>query len=97
MQPATEEGAVFVPWTGSNLDDILCEKHERTVTPDNCINFEGYSLQIPADKYRCNYVKVKVHVHRYTDGSMAIFHGPRNLNSRQDYNKDRAKSVINQG
>jgi transposase len=79
MQPAPEGGAVFVPWAGSTIDDILCEKHERTVTPDNCINFEGYSLQIPADKYRCNYVKVKVHVHRYTDGSMAIFHGPRKL------------------
>lgn len=79
MQPATEEGSVFVPWTGANLDDILCEKHERTVTPDNCVNFEGYSLQIPADKYRCNYVKVKVHVHRYTDGSLAVFHGPKKL------------------
>jgi hypothetical protein len=93
MQPATEEGAVFVPWTGSNLDDILCEKHERTVTPDNCINFEGYSLQIPADKYRCNYVKVKVHVHRYTDGSMAIFHGPRKLADYVDHDPMQKKKV----
>jgi hypothetical protein len=79
MKPATEEGSAFVPWTGTNLDDILCEKYERTVTPDNCVNFEGYSLQIPADKYRCNYVKVKVHVHRYADGSLAVFHGPKKL------------------
>jgi len=93
MQPATEEGAVFVPWTGSSLDDILCEKHERTVTPDNCINFEGYSLQIPADKYRCNYVKVKVHIHRYTDGSMSIFHGPRKLADYVDNDAIQAKKV----
>ena len=74
-----EEGSTFVPWVGANIDDILCEKYERTVTPDNCVNFDGYALQIPADKYRCNYVKVKVQVHRYADGSLAVFHGPRKL------------------
>jgi len=79
MQSPTEEGSAFVPWVGANLDDILCEKHERTVTHDNCVNFEGYTLQIPADKYRCHYVKVKVLVHRYADGSLAVFHGPRKL------------------
>ncbi|MEA1970783.1 MAG: hypothetical protein U9N37_04090, partial [Thermodesulfobacteriota bacterium] len=36
MQPAAEEGSAFVPWVGSNLDDILCEHHQRTVTADNC-------------------------------------------------------------
>jgi len=25
MKPATEEGSAFVPWTGANLDGILCE------------------------------------------------------------------------
>jgi len=79
MQSPAEEGSAFVPWVGANLDDILCEKHERTVTHDNCVNFEGYALQIPADKYRCHYVKVKVLVHRYADGSLAVFHGPRKL------------------
>jgi len=79
MRPAAEEGSAFVPWTGPSLDDILCEKHERTVTSDNCVNFEGYALQIPPDKYRCHYVKVKVNVHRYIDGSLAVFHGPRKL------------------
>jgi len=79
MQPATEEGSAFVSSAGANLNDILCEKYERTVTSDNCVNFEGYSLQIPTDKYRCNYVKLRVHVHRYTDGSLAVFHGPRKL------------------
>ena len=36
-------------------------------------------LQIPQDQYRCNYINVKVRVHRYTAGSLAIFHGPRKL------------------
>lgn len=84
MQPATEEGAAFLPWIGENLDDILCEHDERTVSADNCVSFEGKTLQIPADKYRCHYVRVKVLIHRYMDGSLAIFHGPRKL---ADYDK----------
>lgn len=83
MQPALEEGAAFIPWGGENLDDILCEQDERTVSADNCVSFEGMKLQIPANQYRCHYVRVKVLVHRYLDGSLAIFHGPRKL---ADYN-----------
>ena len=79
MQPAPEEGSAFVPWKGENLDDILCEQDERTVSADNCVSFEGMKLQIPADRYRCHYVRVKVRVHRYPDGALAIFHGPRKL------------------
>ena len=79
MQPAPEEGSAFVPWAGDNLDDILCEQNERTVGADNCVRFEGMTLQIPANRYRCHYVRVTVQVHRYLDGSLAIFHGPRKL------------------
>lgn len=79
MEPATEQGSGFVAWVGSNLEDILCEHHQRTVTADNCVSFEGIRLQIPPDQYRCHYVRVKVRVHRYTDGSLAVFHGPRKL------------------
>lgn len=79
MVSAAEQGTGFVEWAGSNLEDILCEHYERTVSADNCVNFAGKILQIPADKYRCHYVRVKVRVHKYTDGSMAVFHGPRKL------------------
>ena len=78
-QPAKESGTAFVPWIGKNLDDILCERYERTVTADNCVSFEGLTLQIPADRHRCHYVRVKVWVHKYNDGRIAIFHGPRKL------------------
>jgi transposase len=79
MQPPPEEGSAFVPWVGENLDDILCEQDERTVSGDNCVSFEGMKLQIPANRYRCHYVKVRVRIHRYLDGALAIFHGPRKL------------------
>jgi len=78
-QPAIESGTAFIPWIGSGLEDILCEKHGRTVTSDNCINFEGKTLQIPSDQHRCHYVRVKVCVHRHCDGSLSVLHGPRKL------------------
>jgi hypothetical protein len=84
MQPTEENGSAFVPWVGENIDDILCEHHDRIVNNDNCVSFNGTTLQIPAGKYRCHYVKVKVQVHFYTNGSLSIFHGPRKL---ADYDK----------
>ena len=79
MRPAREQGTAFIKWMGTNLDDILCEQHERTVSSDNCVSFEGKTLQIPTDEYRCNYIRIKVRVHRYTDGTLSLFHGPRKL------------------
>ena len=81
MVPAAEEGNAFVPAALEQLVNILCERHERTVSRDNCVSFEGLTLQIPADQYRCNYVKATVRVHRYPDASLALFHGPRKLAS----------------
>ncbi len=77
--PAAEAGSAYVHYIGPALADILCEQFERTVGRDNCVSFEGFTLQIPADRHRHHYVKAKVPVHRYVDGSRAIFHGPRKL------------------
>jgi hypothetical protein len=68
-----------VPYIGSGLADILCEHHERTVGNDNCVSFETLKLQIPADATRAHYVKRRVRVHRYVDGTLAVFYGPRLL------------------
>jgi transposase len=80
-QPSQEEGSAFVTFLGGHLNDILCEQTERTVGKDNCVRFEGLTLQIPSDRHRCHYVKAKVRVHRYQDGTLAVFHGPRQLAS----------------
>jgi len=85
MVPAAEEGNSFVPAALEQLEDILCEQHDRTVSRDNCVSFEGLTLQIPADQYRCNYVKAAVRVLRYPNGALALFHGPRKL---ANYNPD---------
>lgn len=79
MVTAAEKGSAFVPWISGSLDDVLCEQYTRVVGKDNCVSFEGLKLQIPKDQYRCHYNKVKVRIHRYVDGQLAIFHGPRKL------------------
>lgn len=93
MQPAQEDGTAFVPLMGVQLDDVLCEQFERTVGADNCVAFKGRKLQIPPSGHRMHYVKVKVRVHRYCDGSLAIFHGPRKL-SEYDAEKGRDQPRI---
>ncbi|MFW5837409.1 MAG: ISNCY family transposase [Desulfovibrionaceae bacterium] len=74
-----EDGSAFIPLISGNLKEILCVRHERMVNKDNTVNYNGLSLQIPADKHRCHYVKARVRVHEYPDGSLAVFHGPRCL------------------
>jgi transposase len=86
-----EAASMFVPWAGTPVEDILCEQHGRTVGNDNCVRFDGLILQIPPDQYRYHYVRVKVRVHRYPDGNLAIFHGHRNLASYNSQGKEIVK------
>jgi transposase len=76
---STLPGTAYVPFLSGSLPDILCEQHERTVGNDNCVSFEGMSLQLPSDELRHHYVRTRVRVHRYVDGTLGVFHGPRKL------------------
>ena len=76
---STLQGTAYVPFISGSLPDILCEQHDRRVDNNNCVSFEGMSLQIPADEFRYHYVRTKVRVHRYVDATLALFHGPRKL------------------
>jgi len=88
-----EPASMFVPWAGTPIEDILCEKYERTVGNDNCVKFNGLSLQIPPDQYRYHYVRVTVRVHLYPDGNMAIFHGHKKLASFNTQGKEIVKKI----
>lgn len=48
----------------------------------------GLILQIPASRHRYHYVKAKVRVHRYADGNLAVFHGPRKLSGYKPGRED---------
>ena len=76
--PAEGQGSAFVPFAGA-LDDILCVHADRVVGNDNTVRYRGLTLQIPPDRHRHHYVKARVRVHEYPDGTLAVFHGPRCL------------------
>jgi hypothetical protein len=75
---AAEPGTAFVPFVGA-LAEILCVQADRVVGNDNCVRYNGLSLQIPEQQHRHHFVKATVRVHHYADGSLAVFHGPRCL------------------
>jgi transposase len=79
QEKAGEEGTAFMTYKGQDLAEILCIQEERTVGNDNTVRHNNRILQIPADRHRHHYVKSKVRVHTYIDGTLAVFHGPRCL------------------
>jgi hypothetical protein len=80
VKPAQEDSAL-VAWldSGMNLQDILCIQEQRTVSKDNTVSYKGKTSQIPKQQHRCHYIKAKVRVHEYQDGTLSLFHGPRKL------------------
>jgi hypothetical protein len=86
--PPQEPASMFIPYNAGAAEDILSEQYQRTVGNDNCVKFDGLVLQIPQDTHRYHYVKVKVRVHRYPDGHLAIFYGHRKLTSFDSMGKE---------
>jgi hypothetical protein len=77
--PALPDSA-FVPVADpTGLAEILCVEEERVVARDNTVSFERRKLQLPESPLRHHFVKARVKVRRYPDGSFAIAHGPRIL------------------
>ena len=72
-------GSAFVCDRAGAWRDILCVQEERTVGNDNTLRYHGRVLQLPKSPLRPHFVKAKVRVHHYPDGTLAVFHGPRCL------------------
>lgn len=76
--PEIAESA-FVAADAGQLAEILCVEVERVVARDNTVAYDGLRLQLPASPVRAHYVKAKVKLRNYADGTYAVFHGPRCL------------------
>lgn len=81
---AAEPGLAFVPWSGGDLAQILCQQEDRCVGNDNTVRFDGLILQIPPSPIRHHFVRAKVQVRRYHDGRLALYHGPRRIAAYDD-------------
>jgi hypothetical protein len=58
------------------LVEALCVQEERVVERDNTVSWRKLKLQLPDSPLRHHWVKARVRVHQYPDGTLALFHGP---------------------
>jgi hypothetical protein len=78
-RPAEVAESAFVAADPALLREILCIEEERVVARDNTVAHEGRRLQLPQSRLRAHYVRARVKMREYPDGTLAIFHGPRLL------------------
>jgi transposase len=78
-KPAALAENAFVAADPSLLAETLCIEEERVVARDNTVTYGRRTLQLPASPARAHYVKARVKVRQYPDGTLAVFHGPRRI------------------
>jgi hypothetical protein len=78
-KPAACTESAFVAADPALLAETLCIEEERVVARDNTVAYDKRCLQLPASTGRPHYVKARVKVREYPDGTLAVFHGPRRL------------------
>lgn len=59
---------------GTDLRQVLCAKHTRTVSNDDTISFQGHSYQLLLASRRISLIGAKVEVQEWFDGSTHVFH-----------------------
>jgi hypothetical protein len=57
-----------------NLDRICCFVHERVVSNDNIVQWEGQRFQIPQQGQRFSFAGAKVHLYQALDGRVSLFY-----------------------
>jgi transposase len=76
-KPAALPEKAFVAADPELLRETLCIEEERVVGRDNTVAYEKMRLQLPESRMRAHYVKARVKVRDYPDGTLSVFHGPR--------------------
>jgi transposase len=63
-----------------DLDRICCFIHERTVSNDNVVQWEGRQFQIPPQPHRFSFAGARVQLYQSLAGNVAIYYGETKLN-----------------
>jgi len=62
-----------------NLERICCFTHQRIVSNDNVVHWNGRRLQIPPQSRRFNFAGAKVQICETFDGRVALYYGDTSL------------------
>ncbi len=78
---ARQPGEATTAWRPApeNLARICCFVHERTVSNDNVVQWEGRRFQIPQQARRFSFAGAKVHIYQALDGRVALYYGDTRL------------------
>ena len=62
-----------------NLDRICCFHHQRSVSNDNVVQWDGRRFQIPPQPHRFSFAGAKVQLVESLEGKVAIYYGENKL------------------
>src|SRR6266478_5944560 len=62
-----------------NLERICCFTHDRVVSNDNVVQWDGHCLQIHPQPRRYSFAGAKVQLHHALDGRIALYYGDTRL------------------
>jgi len=62
-----------------SLDRVCCFVHERTVSNDNVVRWEGRRFQIPQQPHRFSFAGAKVQIYQALDGRVSLYYGDTRL------------------
>ncbi len=74
VEPEDRIAAWRPPPYKTDIFNILCKRCQRTVKNDNTISVDGQIIQLLPTRSRPHFVRAKVTVNRWVDGSWHVFH-----------------------
>ena len=72
---AAQTGTAFLPYTGTELEKIFSQQHERVVDNDNTVRYENRCLQIPQQTFRFSLARCRVLVCEHLDQTLTVHYG----------------------
>jgi transposase len=76
---AEQTGTAFLPYSGTELEKIFSQQHERVVDNDNTVRYENRCLQIPQQTFRFSLARCPVLVCEHLDRTISLHYGPHRL------------------
>lgn len=72
---ADQAGTAFLPYTGTDLEKIFSQQHERVVDNDNTVRYQNRCLQIPQQTFRFSLARCRVLVCEHLDQTITVHYG----------------------
>jgi transposase len=72
---AEQTGTAFLPYTGTDLEKIFSQQHERVVDNDNTVRYQNRCLQILQQTFRFSLARCPVLVCEHLDQTITVHYG----------------------